>query len=174
MIADLAAAPPSSSLAWPGGGDGDSADRWTAGVGALGFIPWSEVYATGIAALDAEHRFLFTFYNMAIHAIRSGQGGTLAGMTVDHLLSHTRAHFVHEEDAMRWSGYPGLARHKARHDACLAALGQLEAAVGERREGFDTVARFVAGWLLEHVATEDLELGIHLALFSQRGGALVP
>lgn len=77
-------------------------------------ISWKKVYATGIIALDDEHRQLIDQINRLYEAIRDKQEETALNDSLKMLEYYTLTHFQHEENLMMEYGFPGLEEHKKK------------------------------------------------------------
>jgi hemerythrin len=81
---------------------------------------------------------------------------------VELLQVHVLEHFGLEERWMAEAGYPDLAAHKAEHDAFMREYVRFAVAVekkGATRLLAMRVANWLGGWLRDHVAGPDGELG---------------
>lgn len=81
---------------------------------------------------------------------------------VELLQVHVLEHFGLEERWMAEAGYPGLAEHKAAHDAFMREYVRFAVAV-ERKGATPLlamrVANWLGGWLRDHVGGPDVALG---------------
>ena len=103
-------------------------------------LAWSEAYAFGAPALDAEHRALFGLTNTVIAATTLGrhQAEVLAAMQT--LVAEVVAHCRHEERVMAEYAYPHRERHVEDHRRVIA---QAEALRAEWLAGDISVGRLV-------------------------------
>lgn len=137
----------------------------------MALISWKDVYATGIVALDNEHRELVEQINQLGEAIRDRSGGEVLQDVLAVLDQYTGHHFSHEERLMQEYGFPGLDEHRQIHQ-------QLRAKVKEIKQDSDTAPELVAQelykllrrWLLEHIVEIDKKYGPYL---ESRGGRFI-
>ncbi len=80
------------------------------------FIKWSDDISTGIGSLDGEHKTLLNLLNSFYDSVQMGKGEMTVGRLLDELITHTVAHFSHEEERMRTTGYPSFHDHRDEHD----------------------------------------------------------
>jgi hemerythrin len=74
------------------------------------------------------------------------------------LAVHTREHFLHEEQVMRETAFPGYLAHKVEHDRVLAEMDGEARAFRATHDG-DRLARYlvdVRRWYVSHTRTMDL------------------
>ncbi len=73
----------------------------------MAVIGWKEVYATGIVALDNEHRGLIAEINRLYEAIRDKRSEKILAEILALLTVYTVEHFQHEERLMAAYHFPG-------------------------------------------------------------------
>lgn len=122
----------------------------------MGFMLWSNDYAFGLPAVDAQHRWLFTAIN-ALHrelGAPQPQRGNI-GQILEGLVDYTMNHFVAEEEMFERYGYPQAVAHKAEHDRftaqALELLTRFEAGEGIPGDTMD----FLKNWLAGHILKMD-------------------
>ncbi len=129
------------------------------------YMPWREEYATGVRAMDAEHRELVRLINVTHSAMMTGSGLEEA---VRGLLAYAEGHLRHEEEFMQSMAYPDLPRHKAIHDRLLQrARAMAEDLRAGRARPLDLL-NFLREWLNGHIVAEDRLYGLHVTM---AGGA---
>lgn len=129
----------------------------------MALIGWKDVYATGIVALDNEHRELVEQINRLGEAIRDRCGEDVLQDVLAVLDQYTGHHFSHEERLMQEYGFPGLEEHRQIHQ-------QLRVRVAEIKQNSETAPERVAQelykllrrWLLEHIVEVDKKYGPYL------------
>lgn len=97
---------------------------------------WSDWLEIGDADLDNDHHLQMRLLSSLLDAIEEGRPW-LAHRLVDHLRDGSAVHFEEEERRMRAMGYPARMEHLREHDALMAAMEELGAAV---RRGEDAMA----------------------------------
>jgi hemerythrin len=117
--------------------------------------------------MDAEHKRMFEIVRELYTAMRSGQGGEVAGGVFRRLIDHTSKHFAAEEKLMEDHGYPLLALHRAEHkglaDQILAFKKDFDAGSSAV---LPQLLGFMDGWLKNHTQTVDQK---YVAFLTSRG-----
>ena len=126
---------------------------------------WIDNAGTGIAVFDAEHRQLNEMVIDLYDAILAGESKAALDDLFGKLAGHATDHFAHEENYMRFSGFPDSARHIEAHQQLAKALMDVPA-IEVRQENRSAraleVLRFLKHWLMEHILTDDRNLGAYL------------
>jgi hemerythrin len=130
---------------------------------------WSTELSLGDVVVDAQHRVLIERVAALGEAIRAGDLSSVEPM-VAYLGDYALTHFEDEERLMQERAYPGYARHNAAHLSFVERFLELERDL--RSHGADAVLAgrlhaWLEGWLAEHLAGEDRQLG----RFLRRGAA---
>ena len=123
------------------------------------FMEWNDEYATGIEAIDNDHKTLFTFVNDLHDKVAQDAGHELIGETFDGLVNYVNVHFVREEDIMDRAGYEDLSEHAESHRRLSARVFALKDAFDQSPDDFDTGAllEFLKGWLTGHILYTDMD-----------------
>lgn len=117
-------------------------------------IEWTPRLATGVAALDEQHKEIFQWLAELENA--SADQRTLFGVyAITRLKHYMREHFAAEEALMRSAAYPDLAAHMAEHAVFRSKLGELQLRSIQEDVSADTV-QFLTDWLTNHIATTDM------------------
>jgi diguanylate cyclase (GGDEF)-like protein/hemerythrin-like metal-binding protein len=121
-------------------------------------LRWKDAFKSGHAVLDEEHETLFRLANTLLDKVVLRHQDPQAFESVyEALLSHTEAHFSHEEAILRGLGFANLTRHSEEHQALLTRAKTLyhqlhdapdEAGVEGQLIKF-LVAELVAGHMLQ-------------------------
>lgn len=125
---------------------------------------WVEALATGIPALDSQHRALLADIGALGRAADAGDEDRTVELlrSVEGLIS---LHFATEEQFMRSAGYPGLPEHGAVHrefvGAYLERRGEL-VATGLPAAGVVELADWLSAWVHAHVRGPDTEMAAFL------------
>ncbi|MBI2309245.1 MAG: bacteriohemerythrin [Rhodocyclales bacterium] len=130
-------------------------------------MQWNEHFATGIAIIDEQHRWLIDLVNASapVLALNSRRHHEQADDLLDQLMNYAAFHFQTEEGLMR--GYAIDARHEAEHQQAhgdfVSAISRMRAAytAGEAPTGA-TLLTFLANWLIFHILGEDQALARQL------------
>lgn len=123
----------------------------------MSIVRWSDHYATGIAAIDDQHKTLFKAVNDLHEAFRTGAAKEQVARAVAFLVNYTVEHFRDEEAFMERYGYPGLDPHRAEH---MLLLDEVKAFSDRLQTNPDQVrpmeiARFLGDWLTHHINQVD-------------------
>lgn len=133
---------------------------------------WDPALETGNAAIDDQHRMLFSLANDLADAIASctltdagvceEDEDTLAN-AIYGLSDYCVEHFDDEEALMLSSGYPRLPIHRSLHEQ-LSAETLKRAADYFNDEGVipESLAPFFTQWLTEHIQKEDMLFASYL------------
>lgn len=125
-------------------------------------IHWDASLATGQSLIDAEHRILIFLFHKLDVAVKTGE----SQMTVNHAIHETKRfvefHFASEENLMRETNYPHLLSHQTMHMDLLVQLDALASKVVARRTLPGDLVAFLKRWLLDHIATHDQHVALHV------------
>ena len=109
---------------------------------------------TGIGVIDDQHQQIFDLIDALGEAAKGGSREQI-GEAINHIVSHTLAHFEFEEELMEQVGYPFLKVHKRLHDHFIQRL----AGYTQRFDAGEDIAveleQFLASWLHNHFLHED-------------------
>lgn len=130
-------------------------------------IGWNEHIIMGIPELDEEHRQLFRLAGWILEIVHAPDGHETVYMPalrqgLNELMSCFSQHAAREEAYMRKLHWEGYALHKMLHDdfrsTQMAKYRQIvERDVCNKEEVWDFIGSEI-GWLLEHIAAEDLAI----------------
>ncbi len=123
----------------------------------MAFMDWGPALSVGIPRFDDEHRRLVGMLNDLHDAVQAGHGAATLGPVLSGLVVYTLTHFEHEEQELERHGFPGLAAHKAEHDALTAQVAALECQFDENASPAlaGDVAHFLRNWLAGHILGTD-------------------
>lgn len=140
-----------------------AARQSTRGV-TVAFV-WSKELETGNPQIDAEHQKLIQATNHLLEACAAGKGRQELRATVDFLRQYTLTHFLHEEALQLDHNYPDYPNHKRLHERFLKTVEDLSNRLYAQGPTTDLVAEInkrLAGWLLNHIKTEDARVARHI------------
>lgn len=123
----------------------------------MALMTWTaEQYGTNVGFADDEHQQIFAKLNKLYDLATGGADRSAIGNQLDDLIAYVVDHFAHEEREMSAKGFPGLAGHKAEHDALVSTCADLQTKfhAGEA-DVTDEVGQMVKGWLDNHIPTFD-------------------
>lgn len=127
-------------------------------------LAWQDAYATGDAAIDADHRRLFTLLGHFTRTLAHQSPRSEVAERACDLVEFTREHFRAEEERMARMGDRHASLHKAEHDELLRQLIQWLFLFGMERRRFTLEdALFLRDWLVEHINGMDRALARRLA-----------
>ena len=121
-------------------------------------IEWSSDLATGVDAIDEQHRELFRRLNELLGACMRREGAERVVETLTFLTEYVVTHFQDEETLMRQVAYSGYAEHASAH---REFRGRVERFASELAlSGVTTttviqVNRMIVGWLNDHIRKMD-------------------
>jgi hemerythrin len=123
----------------------------------MALITWTaEQYGTNVGFADEEHQILFGKLNELYDLATGGAERSSVGAQLDDLIAYVVGHFEHEEKEMAAAGFPGLAVHKAEHDALVNTCADLQKKFhAGQAEVTDDVGQMVKGWLDHHIPAYD-------------------
>jgi hemerythrin len=116
---------------------------------------WNPKLNTGNRLIDEQHQRIFQIFNSLFRLIGKHRSPEAVGKVLGSLSLYVVAHFNLEERLMADAGYPGLAEHRAAHEAVRQ---QVESMVDRfNNSGLDPaeLLDFMEHWLTEHVQMQD-------------------
>ncbi len=117
---------------------------------------WNPEYSIKIASIDMQHQNLLAMGSKLFEAMSSGTGQAVAGQILERLIQYTATHFAYEERLMQEHSYPGLAAHKAEHEALVAKVNQFQAEFKSGRASISIqLLNFLKDWLVGHIQGSD-------------------
>jgi hemerythrin len=122
-------------------------------------IEWQEELATGIAAIDEQHKEIFARFAAFSTACSDGGGKEeLAGL-VHFLEEYANGHFRDEEKAMLDAEYEGLHVQQQAHRFFTGNVAELKRKVGENAPNMPEILelkRLLIRWLIQHIKQIDM------------------
>jgi len=124
----------------------------------MAFIVWDEMYATGVASLDEQHKHLISLLNRMIEAIAQKKGKEELSYVIEEMGNYATTHFQAEETLMEKAGYSELEEHRLFHDAFIAKVDDFRLKYDACDEGLTAeVTIFLTNWLNEHLSIVNQE-----------------
>lgn len=126
----------------------------------MALLTLSNRYLVGVVPIDDGHAAVMGMLNDLHAAMLKGRAEEVIDAILGRLLDYTHNHLPVEESLLETSGYPELARHRARHQELTSAIK--EYVVRHERCDKDVIvqlARFLRDWISIHVRQEDKESG---------------
>jgi hemerythrin len=117
-------------------------------------LSWTKDLSVGIAEIDAQHRDLLDCFNETLAAAQTGPKDVVARL-LESLGDMASAHFAFENNLLD-PAVPQEAAHRNEHVKLLDEYGKLiqDWAAGDIH--VREVLRFVAIWLVRHIAAMDV------------------
>ncbi len=120
------------------------------------YLAWNERLATGITAIDNDHRKLVGLINNLQTAVYYPTGEAFERQAIHELVEYTLYHFSREEKWMEQAGYPELDSHKQEHRQMVAKVEEFMSAYEQDREKtVEEMLAFLKSWLFNHIAISD-------------------
>lgn len=128
-------------------------------------MEWKEQYGVGIPRFDDDHKILFDLIDQIEQGSANLRSADRIQAVFDVLRDYVATHFRREEDLMAAQKYPGLAAHRARHEALKEGLTELRARYDEDDPtALSDLAPFLNNWLQIHILEQDMN---YKAFFEQ-------
>lgn len=122
-------------------------------------IHWEQSMEVGVALMDVDHRRLVDILASLQQSMGQRDSRELVAAAIDTLVSYTREHFHHEEEAMRLCQYPEAANHTAEHDELMTRLLRFqERTVAGNAASALELMDFVGAYLTTHMLGADKRL----------------
>lgn len=145
----------------------DGAGRRAGGAGPP--IPrapmtWSDIWSTGDAAIDRDHRETFDGLDALFGRIRSGEPASGWAPRLVELLRGVFDHHPREEALMERTDYPGLAAHRAEHMGLRRRLSAIIQALLAANAQPDPVGLAAESWrlVIDHLVHHDMLYKSHV------------
>lgn len=122
----------------------------------MALFSWKDEFSVKVKKFDEHHKRLIDHINELHGAMLKGQQQAVIGKTLKALADYTKYHFGEEEKLMTGFGYPGLAEHKAQHDAFVEKVREsiVKYEAGKLALSID-VMNFLRDWLKGHILQTD-------------------
>jgi hemerythrin len=131
-------------------------------------IEWSDSMATGIAQIDAQHRYLVDTLRQANEKLLGDHDSTMLNQVAHDLLNYAIMHFETEEELMQRYGYeqacpPAARNHIAQHREFSRQVVAVCDRLREKRAVSSVeVLKYLNEWLRHHVLGIDQALAAFL------------
>jgi len=133
----------------------------------LALLEWTPALDVGVSDFNQQHQKLVALINNLHQAMAQGKGSQVIGGVLKEMGQYTVYHFQAEERLMTAKNYPGLAAHRAEHEAFVAKVGDLTSRYeqGTLAISVETL-NFLKDWLVHHIQGTDKQYG---EFFAQAG-----
>ncbi len=128
-------------------------------------IEWQEELATGITAIDEQHREIFARFSAFSSACNNGDAKEELTRLAQFLEDYTIGHFRNEEKAMLDADYPELSAQQKAHGFFTDGIAKLKAKLCEHEPDITEILemkRFLIRWLIQHIKHLDMALAAFL------------
>ncbi len=130
----------------------------------MSLVAWSEDLTVGVAAVDADHRKLFSLVNYLYDSMILGKEKPVIDEFIGSLVVYTQQHFDREEAFFEETAYPDRAAHKKEHEDLIAQI--TEAHKKYKSDASSTqlleMIGFLNKWMIEHIRKSDKKYAPHL------------
>ena len=117
-------------------------------------IQWNEVLATGIPAIDNQHKKLLELANQLGGAIERGDA-EVAEYVLGDLVDYTVYHFSFEEELMEKAGYHLLPLHRRVHQLFTARIPEFQQRYAAGEDVLRELHTMLVNWLVKHIQHDD-------------------
>jgi hemerythrin len=128
-------------------------------------IGWSHELATGVAAIDNQHKEIFKRVDSLAAACSDGRGKDEVLRLLLFLEEYVKEHFAAEERLQMRHAYPEYVDHKSQHTRFMADVARLTAefrAEGATLSLVIMTNRTLTSWLVQHITKTDMEFARYL------------
>ncbi len=128
-------------------------------------IVWTDDLATGVDAIDIQHKELFKRIDNLLDSCRLGKGRDELKNVIQFLDDYVVTHFSAEETYMQKYSYPEYPTHRSQHLEFTKNFTDIKKEL--EREGAGvylvvTINHVVVDWLQNHIRKMDKALGSFL------------
>lgn len=123
-------------------------------------IGWSSELATGVDAIDNQHREIFNRVDRLTAACGDGKGKEEVLRLLQFLEDYVKEHFAAEEKLQLRHAYPEYPEHKAQHARFMTDLAKLDAEFKAEGATISLVImtnKTLTSWLVQHITRTDME-----------------
>ena len=122
----------------------------------MALLTWRKSKSVGVKILDDQHRGMIRILNELHAAAVKGRVGEAAGPLLSQVSCTAREHFSTEEELMEQTSYPGLAEHRAIHQALLTKAAEFLARHDESdAASYVKLLDFLRDWFKDHIEHAD-------------------
>lgn len=136
-------------------------------------LQWSEKFATGIRAIDNDHRGLFEEFRILTEQLARASGPGDTASVIASLKLYVSEHFEREEMFMENAHYPDIEAHKQEHRKAAGLIDELDHIYKSDPDSVDggKVAEFLGNWLAGHILGSDMK---YVPYLTGEAGSTVP
>ena len=129
---------------------------------------WRPEYETGVAAMDDEHRELFSAADALHRGLNEHKGREALQDALAALVRYGQTHFPSEEKLLAETDYPEVDQHKRLHEELMRQIRDLDERC--RKGGVDIdreLLNFIKMWIINHILTDDQKYATYLQSIGQ-------
>ncbi len=129
----------------------------------MALVQWDPSYSVNVSLYDEHHKKLFAMINTLHESMSQGKSKEKIQQIVKQLADYAKYHFSAEEVELEKTKYPGLAAHRAEHQAFVKKVGQFqqELAIGNVNISV-SISMFLNDWLTNHIRQTDQKYSSYL------------
>ena len=128
----------------------------------MSLIQWNPSFATGIPAIDAQHKNLVEIIRRLQQALETSQPQAETAEILRFLLRYVDEHFILEESYMEYIGYPELPAHRQLHLQLRMQVHALNDRLARDEPGTAMdLSMLLFHWLKDHILHDDLAYVSH-------------
>lgn len=116
-------------------------------------LVWDESLATGVEAIDQQHRRLFNFVNNLEKEVEADPSALMKAESLEFLQTYVQVHFASEELCMFRNVCPAATQNKLAHQAFLQKVETLTS--GEGKTSSAELLAFLEKWIVGHIVGVD-------------------
>ena len=128
-------------------------------------VHWKEEYCIGVEEIDAQHKSLVDLINTLNADLNNGDADKFKAFqrAAKRAVKYVQTHFASEEKLMALHGYPELAHQKKRHTEFIRRILD-DTSRFDRGDNLapESFLRYLSDWLMNHIAEEDVKIGVFL------------
>jgi hemerythrin len=126
----------------------------------MSLVEWNDSYSVQNAAMDQQHKNLFTLLNKLHAAMSQGKGNEALPEVFENLIQYTKIHFAAEEALLQANSYPDFIIQRRQHEELVAQIVELQENYGKGDFSSSMQTRdFLRSWLIKHIRGSDQKYG---------------
>jgi hemerythrin len=138
----------------------------------MALMEWRDSYATGIPAMDQQHKQFMELINRMDDAVRISIKNPAIRDVLAELVQFTKSHFAQEEKLMQETGFAAMDGHCQLHQKLLRAVTDvMEKVKSGKLLASANLAAFLHFWLEKHIMDYDQQYARHIAGLKTVGAA---
>ncbi|MBF0481139.1 MAG: hemerythrin family protein [Desulfovibrionaceae bacterium] len=129
----------------------------------MSLIMWGDWFAVGIPKIDEQHKLLLNMINDLSTVVSNEQKQVVVPSIISRLIDYSKEHFAYEESLMDTVPEDHRQLQTEEHNAFIAKVDDYVGACSSGYVPYGDMVEFLSGWLVNHIAEVDMELGRYLA-----------